>query len=165
MVRLKALSLLYTGSLLALIGWACQPNTESDRSDPRLFLQLDTELGTIHCTLLSHRTPHTIALIKGLAEGTIAFRDPRSGLERRGRYYDGLKFFRRIPGVMVQIVCRKTAQILPRRRRARLSVANLPLCCVLRPTLPDNSRSSVVVVTSTLSADSLMQNTNLSSSA
>jgi peptidyl-prolyl cis-trans isomerase A (cyclophilin A) len=68
-------------------------------------LQLDTELGTIHCALLSHRTPRTVALIRGLAEGTIAFRDHRTGVERRGRYYDGLKFFRRIPGVMVQTGC------------------------------------------------------------
>jgi len=96
---------LFIGLLLCLVGSTCQPNTEHKRNESRLALTLDTELGTVHCTLFSQRAPRTVALIRGLADGTVAFRDHRSGLKRRGRYYDGLKFFRRIPGVMVQTGC------------------------------------------------------------
>jgi len=105
MVGFKAFTSLFIGLLLCLIESSCQPNTESKRKDLRLALTLDTELGTVHCTLFNQRAPHTVALIKGLADGTIAFRDYRTGLKRRGHYYDGLKFFRRIPGVMVQTGC------------------------------------------------------------
>lgn len=105
MASSSALARLFTRSIFVFIGLACQPNGESGRTNLRYALQLETEYGTVLCTLLRHRAPHAVALIKGLAEGTIAFRDYRTGLERRGRYYDGLRFFRRIPGVMVQTGC------------------------------------------------------------
>ena len=105
MVIIKALTRLFIVLLFCFGGLTCQSGTESKRRESELVLTLDTELGTVHCTLFNQRVPRTVAHIKGLADGTIAFRDYRSGLKRRGHYYDGLKFFRRIPGVMVQTGC------------------------------------------------------------
>lgn len=103
--RIGVLARLFIGLLLCFASSTCQPNTESKRKEMGLALTLDTELGTVRCTLFDQRAPRTVALIRGLADAKTAFRDHRTGLKHRGRYYDGLRFFRRIPGVMVQTGC------------------------------------------------------------
>jgi peptidyl-prolyl cis-trans isomerase A (cyclophilin A) len=68
-------------------------------------LVFETELGTVHCKLFPERAPGAVALVTGLAAGTARFRDARTGAVRTGRFYDGLTFFRRTAGAMVQVGC------------------------------------------------------------
>jgi peptidyl-prolyl cis-trans isomerase A (cyclophilin A) len=66
---------------------------------------LDTDVGAVHCQIDPIRVPRAASLFAGLARGEVRFRDPRTGEIARRRYYDGLPFFRRIPGVLVQSGC------------------------------------------------------------
>ena len=66
---------------------------------------LETTFGTIRCEIDPARVPRAAALVVGLARGDAAFRDARTGAVVRRRYYDGLTFFRRLPGEMIQTGC------------------------------------------------------------
>ena len=68
-------------------------------------LVLETDAGAVHCEIDPARVPRAAALVVGLARGETAFRDARSGAIVRRPYYDGLTFFRRLPGEMVQTGC------------------------------------------------------------
>jgi peptidyl-prolyl cis-trans isomerase A (cyclophilin A) len=68
-------------------------------------LSFETDGGTIHCEIDPARVPRAAALLVGLARGDARFRDARSGAVVRRPYYDGLTFFRRLPGEMIQTGC------------------------------------------------------------
>jgi cyclophilin family peptidyl-prolyl cis-trans isomerase len=68
-------------------------------------VDLETDFGTIHCEIDPARVPRAAALVAGLARGDAAFRDGHSGAVVRRRYYDGLTFFRRLPGELIQTGC------------------------------------------------------------
>ncbi|MGA8937558.1 MAG: peptidylprolyl isomerase [Acidobacteriaceae bacterium] len=64
---------------------------------------IDTTMGTLRCRLFSEEAPVGVANFVGLAEGTKAFRSPRTRVEVRGKkFYDGLSFRRVIPDFMIQ---------------------------------------------------------------
>ena len=63
---------------------------------------LHTNLGDIRLELLPDHAPRTVRTIAGLAAGTQEWRDPRTGQQRTGPFYDGLTFHRVIPGFMIQ---------------------------------------------------------------
>ncbi|HUJ57262.1 MAG TPA: peptidylprolyl isomerase [Kofleriaceae bacterium] len=67
-----------------------------------LVATISTSLGTLHCTLFPEVAPVAVASFVGLATGQQAWRDPRTGELRRGRFYDGLVFHRVIPGFVIQ---------------------------------------------------------------
>jgi peptidyl-prolyl cis-trans isomerase A (cyclophilin A) len=67
-----------------------------------LVAQIETNLGTFTCSLMSHDAPITVANFVGLARGTRDFWDPVAGRWTRRPYYDGSVFHRVIPGFMVQ---------------------------------------------------------------
>jgi len=73
--------------------------------NPPRGLVFETDLGSVRCELYSQRAPRAVALVSGLASGTARFRDARNGAVRTGRFYDGLTFFRRLAGVLVQTGC------------------------------------------------------------
>lgn len=64
---------------------------------------LHTTEGQIKVKLFADEAPVTVGNFVGLAEGTIPWKDPVSGEEKRGvPYFDGIKFHRVIPDFMVQ---------------------------------------------------------------
>jgi peptidyl-prolyl cis-trans isomerase A (cyclophilin A) len=65
----------------------------------------DTSLGTIVCRLFEKEAPKTVANFVGLAEGTVEFRDARTGTKEKRPFYDGLTFHRVIPDFMIQGGC------------------------------------------------------------
>jgi cyclophilin family peptidyl-prolyl cis-trans isomerase len=71
----------------------------------RARLAFETDAGTIACEIEPARVPRAAALVVGLARGDADFRDARSGAVVRRPYYDGLTFFRRLPGELIQIGC------------------------------------------------------------
>jgi peptidyl-prolyl cis-trans isomerase A (cyclophilin A) len=68
-------------------------------------LEMVTDAGTVHCEIDPARVPRAAALVVGLARGDASFRDARSGAVVRRPYYDGLTFFRRLPGELIQTGC------------------------------------------------------------
>jgi peptidyl-prolyl cis-trans isomerase A (cyclophilin A) len=68
-------------------------------------LTFQTDAGTITCEIDPARVPRAAALVVGLARGDAHFRDARSGAVVRRPYYDGLTFFRRLPGELIQTGC------------------------------------------------------------
>ena len=68
-----------------------------------LLVTFETNHGKIRCELFDKHAPMTVANFVGLARGTKAFVDPKSGKTRRGvKFYDGVIFHRVIPNFMIQ---------------------------------------------------------------
>ncbi len=65
----------------------------------------NTTLGIIEVELFQHAAPQTVANFIGLAEGTKSFIDPKSGIEVKRKYFDGLIFHRVIKDFMIQGGC------------------------------------------------------------
>lgn len=66
---------------------------------------LHTNHGDIVVTLFEEQAPNTVANFVGLATGAKEYRDPTSGENATGRFYDGLTFHRVIAGFMIQGGC------------------------------------------------------------
>ena len=63
---------------------------------------LDTDLGSITCTLRPDKAPKGVANFVGLARGRRPSRDPKTKAWVKRRFYDGLVFHRVIPDFMAQ---------------------------------------------------------------
>ncbi len=63
---------------------------------------LHTNLGDIKVTLFPDHAPKTVANFVGLADGSKAWKDPRSGQAGEGALYNGVIFHRVISGFMIQ---------------------------------------------------------------
>lgn len=75
---------------------------------------LHTTKGDIKIELFADKAPVTVGNFVGLAEGTIPWKDPISGEEKKGvPFYDGIKFHRVIPDFMIQVGDPKTRQDRP----------------------------------------------------
>ncbi len=69
----------------------------------QLYARLVTTLGDIVVRLEEQRAPKTVKNFVGLATGTIAWKDPKSGQQVQGQgLYDGVRFHRVIPNFMIQ---------------------------------------------------------------
>jgi len=62
---------------------------------------LHTTLGDIHLQLWPDKAPYTVDNFVGLATGSRAWRDPRTGKPGDGGFYDGTVFHRRVPGFLI----------------------------------------------------------------
>lgn len=62
---------------------------------------LHTSLGDVHLRLWPDKAPYTVDNFVGLAMGSRAWRDPRTGQPGQGGFYDGTMFHRRVPGFLV----------------------------------------------------------------
>jgi peptidyl-prolyl cis-trans isomerase A (cyclophilin A) len=71
-------------------------------SDPGMYAVIYTSMGNIVCLLYEKSAPQTVANFRGLATGTKAWRDPKTGRMRRTPLYSGTTFHRVIPGFMIQ---------------------------------------------------------------
>lgn len=64
---------------------------------------LDTSMGRITCKLFQKEAPTAVANFVGLATGTKAWTDPKTGLVMHDKpFYNGTIFHRVIPGFMIQ---------------------------------------------------------------
>jgi peptidyl-prolyl cis-trans isomerase A (cyclophilin A) len=64
---------------------------------------IETSLGTLTCRLFDKEAPLGVANFIGLATGAKPFKNPRTGVEVKGKhFYDGLTFRRVIPDFMIQ---------------------------------------------------------------
>jgi peptidyl-prolyl cis-trans isomerase A (cyclophilin A) len=63
---------------------------------------LDTDLGTITCTMHDDKAPNAVANFIGLARGRRAWKDPVAKKWVRRPFYDGLIFHRVIPSFVAQ---------------------------------------------------------------
>lgn len=68
-----------------------------------LYVTLGTSMGPIECELFWDKAPVTVGNFVGLARGTQAWIDPRTGQRGSGPYYDGTVLHRVIPDFMVQM--------------------------------------------------------------
>ena len=67
-----------------------------------MFATLHTTSGDIRIELFPNHAPTTVRNFVGLATGTQAWKDPRTGAERTEPLYDGVIFHRVIPDFMIQ---------------------------------------------------------------
>ena len=74
----------------------------STQGQGQLYASLETSMGTLVVRLYEDLVPNTVANFVGLATGTKAYTDPRSGKPGSGPYYDGTIFHRVIPEFMIQ---------------------------------------------------------------
>lgn len=66
------------------------------------LLLVDTSQGDIFIELRPDLAPRNVARILDLATGNAVLRDPVTGSDYQPRYYDGMRFHRVIPGLLIQ---------------------------------------------------------------
>jgi len=67
-----------------------------------LYATLDTSLGVVVVKLFSKDAPKTVENFVSLADGSKAWKDPKTGKESHKPLYDGTIFHRVIPNFMIQ---------------------------------------------------------------
>lgn len=78
--------------------------TEPKKGKP-MFALFETNKGNFKVKLFNDKSPKTVANFVGLADGTKAWTDPKTGKEVKKPFYDGLIFHRVIPNFMIQGGC------------------------------------------------------------
>ena len=78
------------------------PASEKPAAEGGLYARLVTNRGEILIRLLPDEAPKTVENFVGLATGKKQWKDPASGQPTNRRLYDGTRFFRVIPGFMIQ---------------------------------------------------------------
>jgi peptidyl-prolyl cis-trans isomerase A (cyclophilin A) len=71
-------------------------------TEPGLYAIIYTSMGNIVCRLFEKEAPKTVANFRGLATGTKAWTDPKTGRVRHNPLYPGTTFHRVIPDFMIQ---------------------------------------------------------------
>jgi cyclophilin family peptidyl-prolyl cis-trans isomerase len=90
------------GTWLALTMAACVFAQQSEKPLKNgLYANFQTEFGDMKAVLYEKDTPQAVGLFVHLAQGQQNFRDLDGKIAKR-RYYDGLTFFRIVPGDAVQ---------------------------------------------------------------
>ncbi|HMN66994.1 MAG TPA: peptidylprolyl isomerase [Bdellovibrionales bacterium] len=89
-----ALSLL----LVCAVGHAADKKTKGKD----MIAVMETSLGTMKFKLLPEVAPKTVESFVGLAEGTVEWKNPKTGKTEKAKLYDGTKFHRVMKGFMAQ---------------------------------------------------------------
>lgn len=69
---------------------------------PGLYAHFKTSEGDFTIRLFETEAPETVANFAGLADGTKAWTDPKTGQQKQAPFYDGVVFHRVIDGFMIQ---------------------------------------------------------------
>ena len=89
-------------ALLALmVACAFAQKPEKPRKNG-LYAHFDTDQGSFVAQLYEKDTPNSVGVFIGLAQGTIAWRDPATKEMVKRRMYDNTTFYRVLPGSMIQ---------------------------------------------------------------
>lgn len=105
-VQLLASLTLVIGMFVAAAPQAVVADTESalqameDPANP--LIQLETARGDIFIELLPAEAPTNVARILALVRGELEIEDPVNGFSFQPRYYDGMRFYRVVPGFVIQ---------------------------------------------------------------
>ena len=67
-----------------------------------VYAHFETTLGNFTAELFESKTPKTVAVFAGLADGTKEWKHPKTGETHKKPYYDGIIFHRVIGGFMIQ---------------------------------------------------------------
>ena len=107
MIRLalagSALALLLCASPLLAADAPPKPQAAGPKGAARdLYAVFETSRGKIGVRLLPGEAPKTVANFVDLATGKKEFRDPLTGSNRKGAFFDGTLFHRVISGFMIQ---------------------------------------------------------------
>lgn len=70
-----------------------------------VYADVHTSMGAFRFTLFANQVPHTVANFVGLATGTKAWVDPKTGENSHAPFYNGLTFHRVIEDFMIQTGC------------------------------------------------------------
>jgi peptidyl-prolyl cis-trans isomerase A (cyclophilin A) len=96
------ISMLILSGLAFAVASAVTPALAQTKRKPGLYATFQTTQGTIVCELYDKDAPITVKNFVDLAEGTKEWKDPKTGVMKKSRYYDGLTFHRLIPDFMIQ---------------------------------------------------------------
>lgn len=84
-------------------GYSLERALKDLKGEGKLWAQLSTNKGQMHCELWERMAPITVANFVGLARGLRPHREHRpDGEWKLGRYYDNTQFHRVIPEFMIQ---------------------------------------------------------------
>ncbi|MBI5244000.1 MAG: peptidylprolyl isomerase [Elusimicrobia bacterium] len=78
------------------------PDLSTTTAKKEIFAVLETAQGIIEVRLLAQEAPKTVENFTGLASGKKEWTDPASGQKTTRPLYDGSRFFRAIPGFIIQ---------------------------------------------------------------
>lgn len=95
-------------ALVMLIAFAMVSSTaraQTKDTSKGTYAVIETSMGTITIKLFADKAPKTVANFVGLAKGTKAWKDPKTGKMVNKPFYDGLTFHRVIPDFMIQGGC------------------------------------------------------------
>jgi peptidyl-prolyl cis-trans isomerase A (cyclophilin A) len=97
----------WSGAVLALVLLAVSQkgfsvDKDNWKKEKGTYAVFETTKGEFVCKLFPEKAPKTVENFAGLAEGTKAFKDPKSGADTKKPFYDGLIFHRVIPNFMIQ---------------------------------------------------------------
>lgn len=107
-MRMRGVLLLCSGVLLAVVMTGCHRRVSSvpgpQPAPPGNYsADIQTDMGTITVQLFARRAPLTVGNFIGLAEGSHAWLNPKTGAVEKGvPLYNGTLFHRVIPGFMIQ---------------------------------------------------------------
>jgi peptidyl-prolyl cis-trans isomerase A (cyclophilin A) len=96
--RWDKVKLLSTFILIAALSWAQSP----EGRPPGLYATFITSKGDITARLYEKYTPVAVATFIGLAQGTKAWRDPKTGAMVKRPLYNNIAFHRVLSGEMIQ---------------------------------------------------------------
>lgn len=88
--------------LLELIAFAAALGAQNPPLKPGLYAVFQTSNGAITARLYEKETPLAVRNFVGLAQGTKAWKDPKTGVMLKRPLYANLTFHRVLPGVMIQ---------------------------------------------------------------
>jgi cyclophilin family peptidyl-prolyl cis-trans isomerase len=87
--------------LAALLSIAALP-AQTPHLKPGLYAVFQTSEGAITASLYEKYTPQAVRNFVALAQGTKAWRDPKTGKAVKRPLYDNITFHRVLPGIMIQ---------------------------------------------------------------
>jgi cyclophilin family peptidyl-prolyl cis-trans isomerase len=87
---------------IELIALAGALGAQHPQLKPGLYATFQTSNGAITAVLYEKATPIAVGNFVALAEGTKAWKDPKTGAMVKRRLYENLTFHRVLPGLMIQ---------------------------------------------------------------
>ena len=88
--------------IIGLIAIAAALGAQNPPLKPGLYAIFQTSSGAITALLYEKATPHAVRNFVALAEGTKAWKDPKTGAMVKRPLYNNLIFHRVLPGLMIQ---------------------------------------------------------------